>query len=274
VQSYWKAKIKEAVMKKLLFISSLVISFSCAAQLSSLIVRNDTIFNMNPTTGVETQLTKLIPSQSGQSGKVLSTNGTNYVWITPFDGAYASLTGKPDLSGYASIATTVNGHALSANVTVTASDVSLGNVTNESKATMFTSPAFTGTATAANITATGNVLSSGGGLGYTTGNGSTVTQSGNKGSGVTINKLCGTITMVNSALAAAAEAKFTVTNSTVAATDVVIVNIKSGGTSGSYVIAVTAVGSGSFDITISNVSAGSLSEAVVINFAVIKGVAS
>lgn len=43
---------------------------------------------------------------------------------------------------------TVNGHALSANVTVTKADVGLGNVTNESKATMFTSPAFTGTPTA------------------------------------------------------------------------------------------------------------------------------
>lgn len=43
---------------------------------------------------------------------------------------------------------TVNGHALSADVTVTKADVGLGNVTNESKATMFTSPALTGTPTA------------------------------------------------------------------------------------------------------------------------------
>lgn len=44
--------------------------------------------------------------------------------------------------------TTVNGHALSANVTVTKADVGLGNVTNESKATMFTNAALTGTPTA------------------------------------------------------------------------------------------------------------------------------
>lgn len=43
---------------------------------------------------------------------------------------------------------TVNGHALNANVTVTKADVGLGNVTNESKATMFTSAALTGTPTA------------------------------------------------------------------------------------------------------------------------------
>lgn len=41
--------------------------------------------------------------------------------------------------------TTVNGHALSANVIVTKADIGLGNVTNESKTTMFTNAALTGT---------------------------------------------------------------------------------------------------------------------------------
>lgn len=54
-------------------------------------------------------------------------------------------TGDQDLSGLVLNTTTVNGHALSSNVTITASDVGLGNVTNESKATMFTNPTFTGT---------------------------------------------------------------------------------------------------------------------------------
>ena len=40
---------------------------------------------------------------------------------------------------------------------VTATAVGLGNVTNESKATMFTSPAFTGTTTAVNLTLTGDL---------------------------------------------------------------------------------------------------------------------
>ena len=51
---------------------------------------------------------------------------------------------------------TVNGHALNANVTVTKTDVGLGNVTNESKATMFTSPAFTGAPTAPTAAANTN----------------------------------------------------------------------------------------------------------------------
>jgi hypothetical protein len=65
------------------------------------------------------------------------------------------LTGSPTVPGYVPTSTTVNGHALSGNVSVTAADVSLGNVTNESKATMFTSPTFTGHPTIEGVTATG-----------------------------------------------------------------------------------------------------------------------
>ena len=43
---------------------------------------------------------------------------------------------------------TINGNALNADITLTKTDVGLGNVTNESKATMFASPAFTGVPTA------------------------------------------------------------------------------------------------------------------------------
>ena len=46
-----------------------------------------------------------------------------------------SNTGDQDLSGYVVTSRTVNGHALSSNVTVTASDLSLGNVDNTSDAT-------------------------------------------------------------------------------------------------------------------------------------------
>lgn len=132
-----------------------------------------------------------------------------------------------------------------------------------------------GAATGTSVAVTGALTSSGtAGIGYATGAGGTVTQATNKTTGVTIDKTTGTITMNNAALAAAAEAKFTVTNSTVAATDVPVVAIKSGGTSGSYMICVSAVAAGSFDITISNVSGGSLSEAIVVSFVIIKGVAA
>ncbi len=55
---------------------------------------------------------------------------------------------KAEMAGlYVPLTRTVNGHALTGNISVTATDVGLGNVTNESKATMFTNPIFTGTVT-------------------------------------------------------------------------------------------------------------------------------
>ena len=112
------------------------------------------------------------------------------------------------------------------------------------------------------------------GIGYTTGAGGAVTQLTSKSTGVTLNKLCGAITTHNAALAAAAEVSFTVTNNTVSANDVPVVAIKSGAVAGTYLIDVTAVADGSFRITISNVSTGSLSQSLILNFAVIKAVSA
>lgn len=110
------------------------------------------------------------------------------------------------------------------------------------------------------------------GIGYGTGSGGAVTQATNKSTGVTLNTTNGQITMNNAALAAGVEVAFTLTNSTIAATDTIIVVVASGGTSASYLATVTAVAAGSCEITISNLSGGSLGEALVLNFAVIKGV--
>jgi hypothetical protein len=132
--------------------------------------------------------------------------------------------------------------------------------------------ALSGAATAASLTTTGTIQSSGGAIGYTTGAGGTVTQLTSKATGVTINELSGQITMNNASLAAATEVVFVVTNSAVAATDIPVVAIASGGTAIAYGISVTAVTAGSFTINVTNMSAGALAEALVINFAVIKGV--
>ena len=110
------------------------------------------------------------------------------------------------------------------------------------------------------------------GYGTTSGVGGTVTQATSKSTGVTLNKICGQITMNNAALAASTSVVFTLTNSTIAATDVVIVNISSGGTAASYIVGVDAVAAGSCSIHVRNVSGGSLSEALVLNYAVIKAV--
>ena len=124
----------------------------------------------------------------------------------------------------------------------------------------------TGTLTAGSVLASGT-----GGVGYTAGAGGTATQSTNKSTTVVLNELSGQITMNNAALAAGTSVQFTFNNSTIASSDVVIVNIVSGATSMRYHVIVETVGVGSCSITLRNYSGGSLSEAVVLGFAVVKG---
>lgn len=111
------------------------------------------------------------------------------------------------------------------------------------------------------------------GVGYAQGAGGIVTQATSKSTGVTLNKVAGKITMNNAALAADAIVSFVLTDSAIGVGDVLVLNHVSGGTPGSYVLnARAAAGSATIDVT--NVSAGSLSEAIVIGFAVIKGAVS
>tara|TARA_R110000796_G_scaffold193650_1_gene310114 strand:+ start:239 stop:709 length:471 start_codon:yes stop_codon:yes gene_type:complete len=100
--------------------------------------------------------------------------------------------------------------------------------------------------------------------------GVTVVQASNKTTGVTASAFAGKITMNGAALADGVEAVFTVTNTKIAATDIVIVNHASVGTAGAYMVHVVEVGAGSFKIGVGNVTVGSLSEAIILHFAVIK----
>ena len=112
------------------------------------------------------------------------------------------------------------------------------------------------------------------GIGYAVGAGGAVTQATDKTTGVTLNTASGAITMNNAGLATLTGVGFTLTNSVIAATDTVIVNIKSGATADAYTVTVDAVAAGSCRISIRNHTLGTLSEAVVLNFSVIKAVAS
>lgn len=112
-------------------------------------------------------------------------------------------------------------------------------------------------------------------LGFTTGAGGTVTQLTSKSTPVTLNKPSGQITMDAAELPRNSGATFTLTNSFIAATDVVIVSIASGATPSAYTATVDAVATGSCAIHLHNHQTGTdLSEAVVLNFVVIKGVNS
>ena len=107
--------------------------------------------------------------------------------------------------------------------------------------------------------------------GYVTGEGGTVTQATSKATAVTLNKKCGQITMNAAALAAATTVTFVLTNSTIAATDLLVLNHVSGGTAGAYLLNAQAA-AGSASVNVRNITAASLSEAIVISFAVIKAV--
>ena len=108
-------------------------------------------------------------------------------------------------------------------------------------------------------------------IGYSTAAQGTVTQLTDKGTGVTLNKSAGRITMNNAALAGNTAVTFTLTNSLISSNDVIILNVGSVGTAGAYTTYVSSLAAGSAVLTLRNLTSGSLSEAVVINYAIIHG---
>jgi hypothetical protein len=149
--------------------------------------------------------------------------------------------------------------------------VASGNISACTSTGMVLTTPVIGAATGTSLTVTGAIVSTGtAGVGYATGAGGTVTQATSRTTGVTLNKTTGAITLFSAAGSATA-ATFTVTNSTVAATDVIILNQKSG--TDLYDLMVTAVAAGSFNITF-RTTGGTTTEQPVFNFAVIKAVAA
>lgn len=95
---------------------------------------------------------------------------------------------------------------------------------------------------------------------------STVTQTTNRSTGVTLNTTAGQITTDTTSLAAAAEATFVVTNDKVTAKTVPVIAIASGAVA-TPIAYVSAVAAGQFSITISNLHASTgETGALVINF--------
>ena len=106
-------------------------------------------------------------------------------------------------------------------------------------------------------------------IGYASGAQTTVTQLTSKSTGVTANTSAGQITMNNASLATVTNVTFTLTNSVLSAKDVLILNVSGAATAGAYNCWVSSMTAGSATITLRNISGGSLSEAVVLNFAII-----
>jgi hypothetical protein len=224
--------------------------------------------------------------ETGTGSLVFSTSPT---LVTPALGTPSALVGT-NITGTA-VGLTAGNVTTNANLTGAVTSVgntaSLGSFTSANLAAALTDETGTGAAVFANtptlvtpnigaatgtsLTATGFVGSTGtAGVGYATGAGGTVTQGTSRTTGVTINKRCGAITMFSAAGSATA-ATFTVTNSTIGANDVIILNQASG--TNLYDLLVTAVSAGSFNITFLT-TGGTATDAPVINFAVIDGVAA
>ena len=112
-------------------------------------------------------------------------------------------------------------------------------------------------------------------IGYAAAAEGTVTQLTDKGTGVTLNKSAGRITMSNAALAGNTAVSFILTNSLISTNDTIIVCVSSnttGSAAGAYTTYVSYLAAGSALITLRNLTAAtSYSEAVIINFAIIHG---
>lgn len=106
-------------------------------------------------------------------------------------------------------------------------------------------------------------------LGYTAAAQGTVTQQTSKSTGVTLDKAAGQIVMNAASLGATSNVTFTLTNSLISLNDVLILNVAAGATAGAYNCWVSSLAVGSATITVRNISASPLAEAVTINFALI-----
>jgi len=190
-------------------------------------------------------------NQTGTGSLVMSTTPT---LVTPVIGAATGT--SLALGGGTALATT--------NRTGT------GNLVLNTTPTLITP--IIGVATGTSLAVTGLLTSSGtAGVGYATGAGGSGTQATNKATTVVLNKICGQVTLNNANLVAGTIVSFTLTNSTIALTDVIILNHVSGGSVGAYLLNAQC-GAGSATINVRNTTADDLAEAIVISFVVIKGV--
>lgn len=133
----------------------------------------------------------------------------------------------------------------------------------------------TSTASRTQIDASGNLTHSAGlkvkgtsGLGYAFGG--AVTQLTSRDTEVTLDTPSGTITLFGTPVTAGTMNKFTLTNSCIQATDVVVVGVRASN-SGTFNVFVNRTAPGVCDIVVQNLVTVATAQAVHINFAIIKG---
>jgi hypothetical protein len=199
---------------------------------------------------------------------------------TPTSGTLTNCTGLPiatGVSGLAANVATFLATPSSANLAAALTDETGTGANVFANTPTLVTPvigAATGTSLALTsfLSTVGSIINNGGTgkVGYAAGAGGTVTQATSKSTGVTLSKQSGQITMNAAALNASTTVSFVLTNTIIEANDVLILNHVSAGTAGAYTLN-AQVSAGSASINVRNVTLGSLSEAIVIQFVIING---
>ena len=166
-------------------------------------------------------------------------------------------------------AATLTGLSTATNAVVAAADTVLAAI-GKLQAQVSAKFDKTGGVISGGISVAGNVLATSGALGYGVGAGGTVVQATSKATAVTLNKVCGQITMHNAALAANVAVRFVVNNTFVDPTDEVSVWIANPVNASVYDVDVDGIARGLFVIRLRNNTPTLYSDSVVLGFAVRK----
>lgn len=217
----------------------------------------------------------------------MATQNTNAVAITGgtisnvvFTGSFVGITlieATTLATSAAAAGININGNALGADGTDTNIDINITpKGTGEVNITKvdIDAGAVDGTTLGAAVPASvkGTTVEATTSIGYPVGTGGVVTQLTSKSTGVTLNKISGKIIMNNAVLNRNTGVSFIMTNSFITTTDAIVANIAAGATPTAYALNVTVISAGSCSIHIHNLLSGTdLSEAVEINFIVLKG---
>jgi len=221
-------------------------------------------------------------------GSMATQSATN-VAIT--GGSIAGVTLSGSFSGLTSLSsTTLSTSNAVTNLSITTNGIAAGG--SDANVNIVLSPKGTGSVTTTKVNITGGdingttvgattastvkgtTVEATTSIGYPTGTGGSITQLTSRTTGVTLNKICGQITLfAATTIAGHGNQEFTLTNSFIGANDVVVVCIKSGVTAPQYVVGTTAISAGSCKISIQNLNNNvSPADTPVLAFAVIKAV--